>query len=285
MILAIADRDEGVTVAAEIMHMRIFGLRSDKREVSDADQEAGRELLRRMRFNSSMHKLTRDLAEIADACLAEHRDEELAREICAQLREGAKSWGIMASDFGDLVGVLGRKFPLAVLDVLVEQPGPESGRSLFRSFRENRPCPLREIDDDALLRWVHDKPGSRFTLLAGTIGAWGPPATVEDEEEDTVPAGERLAWTSAMRRLIREAPDPAAVLEALRVRLHPSSWSGSLTDKLSARLPLLEALTEETDPRISGWASVELPKFHEEIEKARVWEAQIDRDRDEKFEW
>jgi hypothetical protein len=285
MILAIAGRDDGVTVAAEIMHMRIFGLRSDKREVSDADQEAGRELLRRMRFSSSMHKLTHELAGIAEACMTPHRDDELARQICTQLRESANSWGIMASDFGDLIGVLGRKFPLAVLDVLVEQPGPKSGRSLFRSFRENRPCPLRVIDDEVLLRWAHAKPETRFILLAGTVGAWGPSTTVEDEEEETVPAGGRLEWTLAIRRLFREAPDPVAVLEALRARLHPSSWSGSLADKLSSRLPLLEALTQETDQRISAWAAAELPKFVEEIEKARILEAEIDRERDEKFEW
>lgn len=285
MVLAIADRDDGVPVATEIMHMRVFGLRSEKREVSDADQEAGRELLRRTRFSSSMHKLTGDLAEIADACLKANRDDEVARQICVQLRESASNWGITASDFGDLVGVLGRKFPLAVLDVLVEEPVPDNGRSLFRLFRENRPCPLRAIDDDVLLQWARAKPETRFTLLAATAGAWGPPATVEDEEEDTVPAGERLAWTPAMRRIMREAPDPIPVLEALRARLHPSSWSGSLADKLSARLPMLEALTQEMDQRISAWAAAELPKLVEEIENARGWEAQMDRDRDEKFEW
>lgn len=285
MILAIADREDGVAVAAEIMHMRVFGLRSDKRDLSETDQEAGRELLRRTRFSSSTYKPTGDIAKIADACLTTYRDDELARQMCARLSESANSWGVMASDFGDLVAVLGRKFPVAVLDVLVEQPGPESGRNLFLSFRENRPCPLRVIDDNTLLRWAHARPATRFTLLARTVGAWGPPATIEDEDEQTVPAGGRLEWTLAMRRLIRESPDPVAVLQALRERLHPSSWSGSLADELSSRLSLFEALTHEADQRISAWAAAERPKFIEEIEKTRIWEAQFDRERDEKFKW
>jgi hypothetical protein len=115
--------------------------------------------------------------------------------------------------------------------------------------------------------------------------AWGPPTTIEDEEDQTVPAGKRLEWTPAVCRLIREALDPIEVLDALRNRLHPSAWSGSLADKLSSRLPLLEALANESDRRISDWANEQIPKFKEEIEKTRVWEAQIDRKRDEKFEW
>lgn len=286
LVLAIAKReDRGIVVAVEIMHMRVFGIRSDKRTLSDADQEAGRELLRKIRLTSDMHKLASDLAQIADACLLAPRDDEVARAVCINMRESANSWGIQASDFGALVSVLGRKFPVAVLDVLLEQPGPEKGRSLFRSFRENRPCPLRSIDDEILLQWAHVKPATRFVLLSDSIGAWGPPTTVEDEEDETVPPGERLEWTPAAWRLIREAPDPVEVLNTLERRLRPSSWSGSLADTYEKRLPLLEALACESDPRISTWAQERIPQFRNEIEEIRASEAAADRQRDERFEW
>ena len=84
---------------------------------------------------------------------------------------------------------------------------------------------------------------------------------------------------------IREASDPVEVLNALVRRLRPSSWSGSLADTYEKRLPLLETLARESDPRISTWAQERVPAFREEMKKIRVAEASEDRRRDEKFEW
>ncbi|MNR46123.1 hypothetical protein D3C85_1650510 [compost metagenome] len=86
-------------------------------------------------------------------------------------------------------------------------------------------------------------------------------------------------------KLIRGAPDPVAVLGEFAAHFRPSGWSGSLADILSRREALLVGLADDPDQRIREWAKTAIPTLREEVEKARQWEANLDRERDERFDW
>lgn len=61
-------------------------------------------------------------------------------------------------------------------------------------------------------------------------------------------------------------------------------WSGSLTAVLESRMPLLTTLVADEDPQVSGWARDAAASFANDIERARQWEAEQARDRDQRFE-
>lgn len=288
LVLSIAQRDDGLEAALDIFQMRLFSKSVDKRAVENEEKNAGRQLLAMVVFETNKQREARVLAEIVRECLSSPADDVLVNQICKRLLNGIAQYQVSSFDYGELVVELGATFPRSVLNILVEEAplALEGRRSLFRGFREHRPCPLRKIPDDVLLEWAHERPETRFIQLAEVMRAWhqvGQASSNESEceEEPVAP----IQWTSAALRLLREAPDPLAVLNQYVEYLRPSSWSGSLASILVSRLPLLETLTQDIDTKIADAAAKAMVSFKETIERTREWEARESRDRDERFEW
>lgn len=287
LLLAISRRDEGLDRALEILHMRLYSRRSEKQPIEPDDRQTGRELLALVTFEKDNQREGHKLAKIVKLCLSSPSDNAIATQLCRRLRDAIAQWKIYAWHYSDLFLALGVLFPRIVLDEFVEgtPPGQEDRRSNFGMFRESSPCPLRTIDDVTLLGWAKAKPDTRFVQLAEVIRPWTSPQPKSQpapfEDEDPGP----MSWTPAALRLIHEAPDSIAVLSTFLSHFRPSGWSGSLTDILTGRLPLLEQLTADPDPQIADWAKDAIISFKDKIEGARKWEADRDRERDERFEW
>ena len=285
----IAAKEDGLGVAIEILYMRLFSLRSDKKPVSEVERDVARFLLPRVSFEEKKNREPHMLADIVRFCLRNPEDVELARDICQRLLDAIDEWKVSPWDFSEVVTELAATFPRVVLEASFEREEVEAGsrRGLFGYFRENRPCPLRKIGDDELLGWALEKPETRFLALAASIRGWMgskneliPDIAPEDDDETG-----GLKWTPTALRLIHDAPDPAAVLHEFAENFRPSGWSGSLADILSRREALLLALAEDPDQRIQAWVRTAIPKLHDDVESARKWEADMDRERDERFDW
>jgi hypothetical protein len=287
LLLAISRREEGLDRALEILHMRLYSRRSDKEPIEPDDRQTGRELLTEVAFEKNNQREGHALAIIVRLCLAPPSDNAVAAQLCRRLRDAIVQLKVYAWHYSDLFSSLGTLFPRIVLDEFVERtlPGHEDRRSNFGMFREISPCPLRTIDDAILLDWAKQKPETRFVQLAEVIRPWTSPHPKNQpapfEDEDPGP----MSWTPAARRLIHEAPDPIAVLATFYSNFRPSGWGGSLVDILTGRMPLLEELATDPDPQIADWAKGAINSFKDEIESERKWEAERDRNRDERFEW
>lgn len=289
LLAAVAAKKDAFGVAIETLYMRLYSLRSDEKPVSEVERDVARMLLPKVAFEEKMNREPHMLADIVRFCLRSPEDAELAKEICQRLLDAISEWKVSPWDYGEVVAELAAIFPRVVLEAAFEPEGAEVGshRELFGNFRESRPCPLRKIADDELLRWAQERPETRFPALAASIRGWkGPkaernPDIAPDQDDET----DGLKWTPTALRLIHEAPDPVAVLEAFAENFRPTGWSGSLAEILSGRETLLLALAEDADQRIQDWARAALPTFRQEVEKTRKWEADSYRERDERFDW
>lgn len=288
LLLAIAAKADGLSVAIEVLYMRAFSLLSDKKPITDVERKLATMLLSSVSFEKKDNREPHMIAEIVKHCFRDEEDAELARGLCRRLLAVVGDYRVSPWDYGELVSELAARFPRVVLDETVEPEGSgtETRRGLFASFREHRPCPLRRIDDDELFNWAFEKPETRFTALAASIVGWQGPNAAQDQ--DTAPDEGEIAglkWTPSAWRLIHEAPDPIPVLEEFSERFRPSGWSGSLADILAARMPLLEALAADPDQRITDWVMKALPKLRDETECCRKSEANEERQRNERFDW
>jgi len=176
-----------------------------------------------------------------------------------------------------------------VLETALEPENDDSGARLesFGNIRDDSPCPLRKVADEELLRWAQEKPETRFPAIAAAIQGWGGPKSAQNPNiapDDDDPDG-ALCWTPTALKLIHEAPDPVAVLREFAAHFRPSGWSGSLADILTSREALLVGLGDDPDQRIRDWARTAIPVLREEVERVREWEANLDRERDERFDW
>lgn len=286
VLIGIGRRDDGLDVALEILHMRLFSRRAEKQPIEAEEKQAGRELLATLKFERDKQNEDHRLAQLVSLCLFAPEDEKIAAQICERLMDGLAELKIYAWHYSELLAALAATFPRAVLDILVEKSrfGYEGRRGTFSMFRDHRPCPLRRLDTDVMLEWAHEKPDSRFLNLAEVIRPWQRAGDSGQEANDSDAKG-ALSWTPAAMRLMREAPEPLGVLSVFVEKFRPSGWSGSLADILASRMHLLEILKHDPNPILARAAIDAIPKLKNEIESRRLWEAEHHRERDERFEW
>ncbi len=274
LLLAVGSTPEGVSSALEVLHMRIFSYRSDKRTIGDEERQLGAELLSKVTFTRQNLREDGHIATIAEQCLVAPKDESVARDLCAKIATGITKHGIYSNDFGKLVAALAAKFPFTVLDNLVEKGRVGVQRNVFQSLRSGQADPLRVIADDQMVEWASKKPSTRFLQLAEAIRPW------YHKEKDGP-----IEWTPAALRLVGEAPDPVAILNKFAEKMRPSSWSGSLAQILTGRLGLLEKLASDSDEKLSGWAKAAVETMKQQIEQTQKWEESHERQQDERFEY
>ena len=184
-------------------------------------------------------------------------------------------WKVHASDLGEIITAITKTFPVAILDILVEQAIGEDGigRTIFQDIRGNRACPLDFIAEDVWMTWAAHKPETRYELLARVVRF----STTGDEDHAN-------GWPPTALRLIEMAPKSVKVLDAFLERFRPNGWSGSLANILATRMPLIEALKQHPNPAIAAWANQHAPSYEAYVESQRAREAAEDRARDQTFE-
>jgi hypothetical protein len=284
LLLAIANRSDGIGDAIDIFHMHLFSVSSGKRSVNDTERAIGRQLLLKAPFEKDSGVDIHDLTEIVKTCLVPASDGGIARHLCEGLGDAIRAWKVWAWNYGEFISELAILFPRTILDVLVEGggAGQNSLHGIFEGFGERRLCPLRNIEETVLLDWVHEKPASRFVRVAEVITPWREDAKGRGSASSQTRFAE---WTPAALRLIHEAPVPTVVLQKLFRRFYPSGWSGSLADILASRMPLLEQLISDAADRIAKWAGEAVITLEKQIKVERDSEVGRHRTENDRFEW
>ena len=81
-----------------------------------------------------------------------------------------------------------------------------------------RQNPMDTVADEIIIGWCDLDPKTRYRVAAAVVRLFKRP-------NDKAP----YEWASLTRQLLLKAPDPDAVFNEIVDRLHPTSWSGSLT--------------------------------------------------------
>lgn len=260
--------------AIQILHMRIFGDRSDKRNVDPALVALGRKFLGDPRsYVEENAQEDHSIATIAKVALTGNGAAEAAAATCRALRGEPGSDRYYSREYDQLCGVLMKKFPRVVLDEIVAQ---DARRGLAAHFFGGHVRNDDDVDqakirfDEAIaLEWVREAPADRAPLLAELV-----PYSRKDDETGL------LQWSSFALALIDAAPDPVRVLENFGRRFFTGGASGPLSARFVRRRPLVAAMRTHHDVRVRNWARAAAQALEESILR---WDER-DRERESRFE-
>jgi hypothetical protein len=274
LLLTIAEKENGYDVAVEILSMRLHSYHTERADPAPEVLETGRELLRRLDFAAESRREDHNLDMIARASLKGEVGADLAGDLCRKLMEGTTEYSAHAYNHDDLVAALVSMQPLAVLEALFggDAESRKSGIRVVADITRLRSNPLGSIPDDILLEWCGRDALLRYPLMAAAITPFA--------GGENVP----LQWTSAARRLLKQAPDRLAVLKEFVEDFRPNSWSGSLASLMEARLPLLGDPDVKDDPALAAFVEETRTRLRHDVERQRQAETACDKARDETFE-
>jgi hypothetical protein len=240
--------------------------------------DAGRRLLAAFEFLGKDKRTIRedhDLGVVARASLIGKEGVSIAKALCRKLMVATKNYEISGYDYDDLVKGLLEAQPLAVLDELFSGD-PQSQKEsvgLLNNLLRFHKYVLDALPDDIVITWCDREPSLRYPLAASFVMLFRAPQDGEPQE-----------WTPITSKLLRKAPDPTRVLNEIIYRLHPSSWSGSLANKLERRLELLSKLPDADGPSLAGPIADAKVKLQAYIDAERRREQEEDRLHNNRFE-
>lgn len=274
MVLEIAARSEGHPVALEIVHMRLHSEKDGKQGYTPDALNAGRELLRQIRFtrpNRENHRL----GEIAKMCLVEEGDAAIVQELCRKLKDAIQKYETSMVYHDDLLRGLFAAHPVTVLNELFacDAAAQKVGVRIVDEGQSIHGNPLDVVPDNTLLAWCDEDPHNRYPLMARLI-------TISLHLGE---AGKRQ-WTSIAIRLLEKAPDRIQVLRQFTRQFSPMSWSGSLAAAIESNAELLDELESFPDAAVTQFVAQERSRLRAAIEDVRRSETAMDRRMDERFE-
>jgi hypothetical protein len=270
LILMILEQAGGFDVALVILSMRLDLDRSAQRAHEPKLIDAGRELLRHVKFTKDNERDDYCLAGIARACLTGPDAARIASELAKRFQRAVAAYESYAWHNYELLKALITVQTTSVLDALFL--GDEGARRLITHFDELRPNPASEVSCEDLIAWCDRDPETRYPLAASIVSFSG------HIEED----GPRV-WSEQARALIENAPDRRSVLSVFIGRFRPMSWSGSRASLMEAYSRLLDDFAEEPADFATFIAEAK-SELARDIAKERRLETDHDQDRDGRFE-
>jgi hypothetical protein len=274
LLNGIASKPDGSNVALEILYMRLFSDRDQKKPAVPEVVETGRDLLEKIDFKKDGQRHDHRLASIVRACLTGDGAGKAFTAVCENFKKVVADNTVYTFHYDDFVQSLFTARPVDALDSFLG--GDEANRKLgttiiLDTMRHGKSIQFVIADD--IIRWCEQDPGERYLLVANVV----PPFKTETEKT-------ALEWNPTVLALLDRSPDPVASLKQLVQRFAPMSWSGSRAAIMESRLPLLKQLESHANPRIAEVAREEGLRFQQQVEKERKWETENDRSTDERFE-
>jgi hypothetical protein len=240
--------DDGILPALQVLHMRIFGDRSDKREVDRALVELGRDMLADPRvYNSEMSQQDHGIDVIAKVALRGDGGPDAAKRICEAMRVAEQQNPYGYPDFGQFCSTLMRLHPRIVLDEILSKSDNDHliGRFFGGWRRNDEDLEPQEIplDNKVLFDWVREAPAERAVKLAYFI----PYSTKHTN-------GSSLDWSPIALELLALSPDPVAVLRTYENRFFSGGGTGPFSLRFVRRRPLVAAMANNENAAVRAWA-------------------------------
>ncbi len=271
LVLEIAAKPNGFSVAADILCMRLSSPRREGKVNEPEVIDAGRELIRRVPFSCTQNdSLDYDLGVVSRSCLGGNEGRAVVWELCSRLKGEATGALANAFYFDDLIAGLFTIQPTAALDALCggDDKQLQSGLDLLRQLRR---MPLDFMPESELFDWCDQKPAFRYPMVASKI------SIVEGTNQ-----GEPQRWTPLSLHLLDKAPDHVAVLAQYSNQLGSIGWDASLA--ATETIKLLGVLRSHKDPSVRQFVAKEIARLGNVIDSRRKADREAQRKRDESFE-
>ena len=267
LLVRISELPEGIDVAMDILHMRLYSDHSDGRTAAPELKAAGRELLMRCTFQGHAHREFHNAAEVAEACLKEPVGIPVAQQIALLLRQAAWDHLTHGMDTDALLAGLLRLHPGPVLSTLFSGTDEDLRASLhlLEPLRDHQVSPLASVTTETVMTWCEGDPDKLYPIAASLV-----PFTRREE------SGGQQLWTDCALALIQNAPDPEAVLIEFVDRFRPRGWSGSAADIIEAHGELLDQLPALLPEIMTSVIEGARAAFRRSVEHMRRWEAEMD---------
>lgn len=275
LLLLIASQPDGFHVALEILHMRFFSDRADKRELDPELLSAGQELLRHVVFRKHNQQDDYNLAEMVRFCLVGPDAGPIAAAVTGRLRQAVATYEIHAFGSEDFLKALLEVQPGAVLDALFEgdETWRQEGVRMFGHAGGHRVNPADAVTCETLTAWCATDPEARYPLAASIITFTG------GQDADGA-----LLWSEQAKALLVGALDAKSVLVVFIERFRPTHWSGSRAALIEGNARLLDSPVLHTLSGVGPLLTEARAQLVQEVARARQWETEYDRRQDERFE-
>ena len=269
LVRAIADKDEGLSIALDVMAMYLHG----NNQLLPELKSLGREILPRIVL-TRRKELDFAVNSLIEFSLTEAEGEAAARTLLRRLRNALEKGEISPYGIKDVFDALLSVQPRAALDEWVgEDPRKTRQRRQLAMSLDEEQSPMGALDIETMSAWCRSGSSQRWVNLA----LWIPPFAQEAEDAP-------FRWSGAAIGLLEQAPDRNGVAAALLGRLSPMSWSGSRADAMRERLPLFDALDPYLDAKGSSILKTMRERFEKDHEHEREHESRSQRVRNESFE-
>lgn len=243
------DYEHGALPTLQVLHMRIFGDRSDKLEIDKTLIDLGRDLLARPDiYTDDFARQDHGIDVIAKVALRGDSAEEAARNVCRAMVCAANDKPHSYPDVGPISSTLMRLHPRVVLDEIVAKSDNDHLISgFFGGWRRNdedfEPNEI-EIDTKVMFDWVREDPAGRAVKLANFI-----PYTTKHAD------GSSLDWSLMALELLALSPDKVAVLRTYENRFFSGGGSGFFALRFVRRRPLVAAMAKHESDEVREWAA------------------------------
>ena len=274
LLQALAARPDGLRVATDILDMRLFSDHGQQKPLDPELIAAGRDLLDTLTFDK--HERDDDkIGSLVGRCLKGQDGVKTAQRLCQRLMRAISARETHAYFHDRLVAKLFKMQPVAMLDALFAGSVAEKkiGLEIMHDVTSmDKANPVDAVPQEELLAWCERDRSERYPVAASVV-------TLFRQE-----GGKSLEWSETAQALLRQAPDPLAVLKRYVGRFRPGSWSGSLAAAMEAPLTPLRALEEDPNAAIAEFAKAEGRRLRQEVERVRRHETEEDKQADERFE-
>jgi hypothetical protein len=267
--------DGGFDAAVEILHMRFFSDRQDKKPTDPALMEAGRELLAAFEFKRGRHDEDRRVGSLIKTCLRGTDGAAGVEIICRKLKSAVANRDTYAFAQSELLKSLFKAQPHVALDTFFggDKADQKIGREIISDVSHNHTNPLELVPPEVITAWCDGNPNERYPLLAQVV-----PLYKGNQDQG------QLDWNPTALAVLDKAPDRVAVLRQYVRRFRPMRWSGSRAVAMASRLPLLAQLENHPDPAVADFVKSDGARLRKEIENERAQETKDDKANDERFE-
>jgi hypothetical protein len=259
-----------------MLYMKLYSDQQAGHDFGPVLKSCGLELLIRGDFAGRRHSDFYSVEEVASACLAGEGGQEGAVQLALHLRRTSSGLQMYSGDYDGLLATLFRLHPVAVLEALFSGSAKEirAAQWMLDPVRDHHANPLADLSIVNLLAWCAGDPVRRFPIAASLV-------PYAQREEPDGPRG----WTEAALALIRQAPDPEAVLLEIVHQFRPRGWSGSGAAIIESNGELLDLLPDLLPTTLATAIEGAKAACQRSIDSMRRMEDEMDRHRpEERFE-